>query len=148
MEKFSGGAISVICGSMLARGEKDISEIKQAVNEIYRLNDALRIRISEDNGEVMQTVSEYHKQDISVLCFENKAVLDRYAESYAKIAVDLYGSLCEINIVAAINNWNFRSGYAMILSQTRNNASNENSRLNNTISQLIAKLKSMHVLMM
>ena len=99
MEKFSGGAISVICGSMLVCGEKDISEIKRAVNEIYRLNDALRIRISEDNGEVMQTVSEYTEQDIPVLCFESKAELDRYAERYAKVAVHLYGKLCEINIV-------------------------------------------------
>ena len=99
MEKFSGGAISVICGSMLVRGEKDISEIKRAVNEIYRLNDALRIRISEDNGEVSQTTCEYTEQDIPVLCFDNKAELDRYAESYAKAAVDLYDKLCEINIV-------------------------------------------------
>ena len=99
MEKFSGGAISVICGSMLARGEKDISEIKRAVNEIYRLNDALRIRISESDGEVSQNVCEYAEQDIPVLCFENKAELDRHAESYAKVAVDLYGKLCEINIV-------------------------------------------------
>ena len=99
MEKFSGGAISVICGSMLTRGEKDISEIKRAVNEIYRLNDALRIRISEDNGEVSQIVSEYAEQDIPVLCFDDKAGLDRYAESYAKVAVDPYGKLCEINIV-------------------------------------------------
>ena len=99
MEKFSGGAISVICGSMLVRGEKDISEIKRAVNEIYRLNDALRIRISENEGEVVQTISEHTEQDIPVLCFENKAELDRYAESYAKVAVDLYGNLCEINVV-------------------------------------------------
>ena len=99
MEKFSGGAISVICGSMLTCGEKDISEIKRAVNEIYRLNDALRIRIREDNDEVSQSISEYTEQDISVLCFENKAELDRYAENYANVAVDLYGKLCEINIV-------------------------------------------------
>ena len=99
MEKFSGGAISVICGSMLARGEKDISEIKRAVNEIYRLNDALRIRIIECDGEVAQIIREYTEQDIPVLCFDNKAELDRYAESYAKAAVDLYDKLCEINIV-------------------------------------------------
>ena len=99
MEKFSGGAISVIFGSMLARGEKDISEIKRAVNEIYRLNDALRIRVSEDNGAVSQNICEYTEQDIPVLCFDSKAELDRYAESYAKIAVDLYGKLCEINVV-------------------------------------------------
>ncbi len=99
MEKFSGGAISVICGSMLVRGEKNIYEIKRAVNEIYRLNDALRIRISECEGEVSQNICEYTEQDIPVLCFDDKAELDRYAESYAKVAIDLYGNLCEINIV-------------------------------------------------
>ena len=99
MEKFSGGAISVICGSMLVCGKKDISEIKRAVNEIYRLNNALRIRISECDGEVSQNICEYAEQDIPVFCFDDKAELDRYAESYAKVAVDLYGKLCEINIV-------------------------------------------------
>lgn len=99
MEIFSGGAISVICGSMLIRGDKDISEIKIAVKEIYRLNDALRIRISESGGGVSQDICEYIDQDIPVLCFDDKAELDRYAESYAKVAVDLYGKLCEINIV-------------------------------------------------
>lgn len=105
MEKFSGGAISVICGSMLARGEKDISEIKRAINEIYRLNDALRIRISESDGEVSQTTCEYTEQDIPVLCFDDKAELDRYAESYAKVAVDLYGNLCKINIVILLGQY-------------------------------------------
>ena len=53
------GAIAVICGSMLINDKKDLSELKRAVNEIYRLNDALRIRISETDGEVSQTVTEY-----------------------------------------------------------------------------------------
>ena len=32
MEKFAGGAIAVICGSMLINGKKDLSELKRAVN--------------------------------------------------------------------------------------------------------------------
>lgn len=99
MEKFAGGAISVICGSMLVKGKKDLSEIKTAVNEIYRLNDALRIRIVETDDEISQTVCDYSEQEIPVLCFENKAKLDSYAEKYAKIPLDFYGNLCEINIV-------------------------------------------------
>lgn len=99
MEKFAGGAIAVICGSMLVNGKKDLSELKRAVNEIYRLNDALRIRISETDGEVSQSVSDYTEQDINVLCFENKAELDSYAENYAKIPFDFYGDLCDIRIV-------------------------------------------------
>lgn len=99
MEKFAGGAIAVICGSMIAHGKKDLSEIKKAVNELFRLNTALRMRISENDGEVSQTVCDYAEQDFNVLCFENKAELDSYAEDYAKKPLDFYGNLCEINIV-------------------------------------------------
>ena len=84
---------------MLINDKKDLSELKRAVNEIYRLNDALRIRISETDGEVSQTVTEYTEQDIPVLCFENKAELDAYAENYAKTPMNLYGNLCEVSIV-------------------------------------------------
>ena len=99
MEKFAGGAIAVICGSMLVHGKKDLSKIKKAVNELYRLNVALRIRIVETDGEVSQTVCEYAEQDFNVLCFDNKAELDTYADDYAKKPLDFYGNLCEINIV-------------------------------------------------
>lgn len=99
MEKFAGGAITVICGSMLINGKKDLCEIKKAVNEIYRHNDALRIRISEIDGEVSQTVTEYTVQEVPVLCFENKTELDAYADDYAKKPLDFCGNLCEINIV-------------------------------------------------
>lgn len=99
MEKFAGGAIAVICGSMLVSGKKDLSEIKKAVNELYRLNTALRMRIVETDGEVSQTICDYTEQDFNVLCFENKAELDAYAEDYAKTPLDFYGNLCEINIV-------------------------------------------------
>lgn len=99
MEKFAGGSISVICGSMLVDGKKDLSELKRAVNEIYRLNDALRIHISEVEGEIYQTVTDYKEQDIKVLCFENKAEFDSYAESYAKLPLDFYGSLSETKII-------------------------------------------------
>ena len=99
MEKFAGGAIAVICGSMLVHGKKDLSEIRRAVNELYRLNTALRIHIVESEGEVSQKVCEYTEQDFHVLCFENKAELDAYAEDYAKKPLDFYGNLCEIQIV-------------------------------------------------
>lgn len=99
MEKFAGGAIAVICGSMLIHGKHDLSELKRAVNEIYRLNDAMRIRISETDGEASQCVTEYAERNIEVLHFDDKAELDRYAENYAKTPIDFYGNLCEFNIV-------------------------------------------------
>lgn len=98
MEKFAGGSIAVICGSMLTNGKREIFELKRAVNEVYRLNDALRIRIIEDEVGTSQSITEYEKREIEVLRFENKAELDTYAENYAKEPLDFYGDLCEIKV--------------------------------------------------
>ena len=99
MEKFVGGSISVICGSMLFSGNFDIRELERAVNELYRLNDALRIRISESGGEVEQNIEEYTPKKIEALYFDNKAALDAYAEEYAKTPLDFHGELSEFHII-------------------------------------------------
>lgn len=99
MEKFSGGAIAMICGSMLSDGERDVDILKKGVNELYRLNEALRIRINEVDGNVCQKVIDYSEQEIDVLQIKNRKALESYAEDYAKIPLDLYGNLCEIKIV-------------------------------------------------
>ena len=99
MEKFTGGAIAIVCGSMLISTDKSVEDMKIAVNELYRLNDALRIRVSEENGQPYQYITEYKEQDIEVLSFNNKEELDDYAFSYAKEPLDFYGSLCDVKIV-------------------------------------------------
>ena len=50
MEKFAGGSVSVICGSILINGNKDVPLLQKAINELYRLNDALRISVAEVDG--------------------------------------------------------------------------------------------------
>ncbi len=105
MEKYAGGSIANVCGCIVIKGKKDISVLTNAVNELYRLNDALRIRISETNGIPYQTVLEYREQEINVLHFEDKAELDSYAEKYAKVPMDFYGALCEINVVVLKNSY-------------------------------------------
>ena len=99
MEKFAGGAISVICGSMLCCGKRETDELAAAVNTLYRINDALRIRISEADGVPEQTVAPYHEKKIEVLHFDTKAELDTYAQKYATEPVGMLGDLCEIKIV-------------------------------------------------
>ncbi|MGN0468579.1 MAG: condensation domain-containing protein, partial [Acutalibacteraceae bacterium] len=99
MEKFTGGAVAVICGSMLLGTEKDSGELKTAINELYRINDALRMRITENGQDVSQYISEYAEQSIDILSFGSKAELDSFAADYAKVPIDLNGSLCEIKIV-------------------------------------------------
>jgi len=109
MEKYAGGSIANVCGSIVIKGEKDISLLTNAANEIYRINDVLRIRITELDGIPRQTVSEYKEQKINVLQFKDKAELDSYAEKYAKEPLGLYSSLCDINIILV------GDGYGMLL---------------------------------
>lgn len=99
MEKFIGGAIGVICGSALMDADISVEEAQKAVNEIFRINDALRIRIVDDNGKPQQYVADYAESDIEVLHFGSKAELDSYAAEYAKEPLDFYGALAMIKIV-------------------------------------------------
>ncbi len=89
----------MICGSMLLHNDKTIDEMKKAVNELYRLNDALRIRVAETEGQPYQYVTEYREQDVEILRFINKEELDSYASEYTKKPLDFYGSLCDIKII-------------------------------------------------
>lgn len=99
MEKYSGGAISIICGSMLLKGEMDAANLQAAANELHRINPVLRTHIVETDMGTMQTVEEYALQDIKVLRFSDKAGLTHYAEAYAQEPLPLYGRLCEFTVV-------------------------------------------------
>lgn len=99
MEKYSGGAISVICGSMLLRGETSADDLQMAANKLRRINSALRTRIVETDAGTMQIVEEYAPQDVKVLRFSNKSELTIYAEAYAHKPLPLYSQLCEFTVV-------------------------------------------------
>ena len=99
MEKYAGGSIAIICGSMLIEGDRDQTALSKAVNELYRLNDGLRTRLTETDTGVTQSVIEYAEREIKTLHFESKDELDCYASKYAKDPFDLYGDLCEISSV-------------------------------------------------
>ncbi len=99
MEKFAGGSIATVCGSIIIKGKKDIETLSDAVNELYRFNDALRIKIIEEDGIPYQIITEYKEQEINVLRFKDKVELNNYAEKYAKEPMDFYGSLCDANII-------------------------------------------------
>ncbi|MBR3954223.1 MAG: amino acid adenylation domain-containing protein, partial [Clostridia bacterium] len=99
MEKFTGGSVSVLCGCMLVCAKNSAEEMKKAVNALYRLNDALRIRAAEKNGQPYQWIAEYEEQEIEVLSFDCKEELDEYASAFAKEPFDFYGSLCDLKII-------------------------------------------------
>ena len=99
MEKYSGGAIAVVCGRVLWTGRRDLAELQRAANALYRINDALRTRIVETDEGTRQDVFGYAEREIEVRTFSCREELDAFGEAYAKQPLDLYGSLCEMKIV-------------------------------------------------
>lgn len=105
MDKYAGGAISNICGSVLYNGEKSVTEIKSAINYIFKINDALRIRVNESNEEISQEIVDYSEQDFEVYYFYTKSELDEFGDQYAKQPIDISGSLCEVKIIYVENKY-------------------------------------------
>lgn len=99
MEKYAGGSISVICGSVIYKGEKSRQELENAVNHLYQMNDALRMRVICTNEGVKQEVGKFVPHSVETLSFVTKEDLDFFANWYAKEPLDLKGKLCEIKIV-------------------------------------------------
>ncbi len=100
-EKFSGGAITTICGSILLDNYVSPDKVCKAVNAMYENNDALRIRIQETDGITTQKVIEYLPQEISLLYFSTMGDFENYANIKAKEPMDIYGDLCDISCVFA-----------------------------------------------
>lgn len=96
LEQFAGGTVCNICGSSVFTEKYPAEKIKKAIQEHYRINDALRIRIKDDDGVLSQYVCDCETDDAEILFFNNTEELDEYAEKWAKEPVDLKGRLYEM----------------------------------------------------
>lgn len=99
MEKFAGSQSAVICGSILRKGAVNAEILENAVNDLFCINDALRIQIMETVKGPRQAVCEYEKQKIEIIYFTDKREFSKYAADYAKQPIDLCGKLCEVKMV-------------------------------------------------
>ncbi|MCI8639267.1 MAG: hypothetical protein HFG41_09040 [Coprococcus sp.] len=109
MEKYAGGAISVICGSVIYRGARTQNELEHAVNYLYQINDALRMHIICTEEGMKQTVEKFISGSIEMLNFATKGELDVYACRYAREPIDIEGKICEIKIIF------FNDGYGLLI---------------------------------
>ena len=96
LEKFTGGSVFNICVSTLFPEKHSVDEIKHAIATVFRLNDALRIRIKEENGKTIQYLTDFYPDDAEVLRFKSRDELDKFGEKWACEPIDINGPLCEI----------------------------------------------------
>ena len=102
MEQFAGASsISVACGSAISDRLYDVNDIKNAINEVYRINEALRIRISLDAKEPEQYVNEYEYRKVDVLEFSSKEEVYQYCEQEARVPIALTDELCELKVISS-----------------------------------------------
>lgn len=99
MEQFAGGAVSVICTSVLWQGCRDPAQLQWAAEQLFLHNDALRTRIRTEDRGIRQYVTLHEACEVPVLCFGDSGEMTLYAERYAKTALDINGPLCELNIL-------------------------------------------------
>ncbi len=98
MEKFAGGSIANICGSMLFGKQHTVEEINSAICQVYNLNDALRIRLKESGGAVQQYVCENEEIHVDIKQFSSKKELNSFGEIFAKEPMGIGGSLSKFII--------------------------------------------------
>ena len=99
MVKIAGDVIANNCSSMLIEGRKDEGELQRALNELFRINDALRFRLKYDSSEVYQEIADFEEREFDVLYFNDKEELSEYAEAYSKELLDSSVELCNFKIV-------------------------------------------------
>lgn len=95
------GQACLLCGSAIVEGECDISEMQRAANEIVRINDSLRTRITEENGKPVQRFIPFREREFEVLHFNSFEELDRYGEKYGQevLEIDDEHDLFELKLV-------------------------------------------------
>ena len=99
MVKIAGDVIANNCSSMLIEGRREECELQRALNELFRINDALRFRLKYDSSEVYQEIADFEERNFDVLYFNDKDELSEYAEAYSQEVLDSSVELCDFKIV-------------------------------------------------
>lgn len=93
-EKFySGTSINNISGTAYINEIIDFKYLKQAINEVIKTNDAMRIKIKEEGNSCIQYVSEYNSFDVEVIELSSENEVEKKALELAKIPFTIEDSL-------------------------------------------------------
>ena len=103
IDKVAGGSINVICGSVFYSKKLDMQKMSEAVNELFRLNDALRIRLVQNGSTVLQKIIEFEDNNIEIIRVSNESQAHEYASNQARIPFDINKALCEIKLIEGEN---------------------------------------------
>lgn len=99
MDRYGGGAIGTIAGEIFFADSPTVEESKNAVQQFVSQCEILRTRIVSDSKEPRQTIVG-EAPELAERTFASQEEYVAWAETQAKIPLDLYGSLCRITVVS------------------------------------------------
>ena len=84
------GMALTLSGSAVFKGSQSIEELEKAANEVIRINEGIRVRVTTDEqGEPVQFVAPFEERSFKVKEFGSKEELDRFGnEEWALIPLD------------------------------------------------------------
>lgn len=86
---YPNSAINCISGTYKIVGNGNVELLKKAINLYVKNNDGMRVRISQNNGECIQYVSDYEELEFSEIEFENEKELYLWEEIESKMPIPL-----------------------------------------------------------
>lgn len=83
------GQACLLCGSVIVPRKISIEDLQKAANEVFRINNGLRTRFIEKDGEVFDEYKPFETREFEVKRFSSKEEMDAWAKVYATIPLKL-----------------------------------------------------------
>lgn len=89
LDKIGAGQAALLTGSVLIPRKISIDKLQNAVNEVFRINNCLRVYFIEKDGAVYQDYRPFERKEFKVRYFNSKKELDDFGEVYGTIPLKL-----------------------------------------------------------
>ena len=89
-EKFyTGSSVNTICGYVYISDVVNFNTLKQAINELVKTNDSMRLKFKEENGSCVQYLNEYKEFDIDNYELSSEKDIEKKALEMANIPFEI-----------------------------------------------------------
>lgn len=82
-------SIDNLCGAIFYNEKLDYKMLSKAINKEIEMQAGLRLRFREENGKVLQYVSDYSFVEIPFIHFENHTNYEAFVQNYAHSYIEL-----------------------------------------------------------
>lgn len=89
LDKIGAGQCALLTGSVIIPRRIPVAELQEAANELLRINNQLRVRFVEKDGNIYQEIKPFERKEFEVMHFERREALHEWCEGYGTIPLVL-----------------------------------------------------------